>query len=107
MFQGIGASSANMYNVAIPNYDERSRFQYMRRLTKPLVWQAAYYNAATFGTPQIENYTLNVPINQAVQYNTNNGAPYHGAEIIFVAWSDLTSNVPKANLSFEIFFDDA
>jgi len=106
LFQGIGGSSAAMYNVAIPNFDERSRFKYLKRITQPLVWQAAYYNAAAFGTPQVISLTLVQEVNQQVSYNGTSATPERGAEISLWGWSDLTANTPKCNASMEIFFTD-
>ncbi len=106
VFQGIGGASAGAYNVAIPNFDKRSRFVYKERTTVPLSPSAAYWNGSTALLCVRPVYvTLEIPIRKRVSYDDTSSV-YKGCELQLFGWSDTTSNTPKCWGSYETFFTD-
>lgn len=103
VYQGIGSSSASAYTVAIPDFDQRSRFSYLRREVVPLAPQAV--NVFNLVKPVVA--TMRVPINKWVRYDNTTSIPTQGVDVQLWAWSDLTSNTPTLTASYELFFTDA
>lgn len=106
MFQGIGAASLQAYNVAIPNYDKRSRFKFIERASLPLAYTSAYGVGAAFSSVMPRTITFDIPIKRHVRYDGTGARPYSGAELMIWGWSDVASNTPQATASVEIFFTD-
>ncbi len=108
IWQDIGGSDPGAYDVAIPNYDKRFRFNIVREARIPLEWAAAYWNGSTAlisTRPQL--LVLDIPIKRRVMYNGATGAPYRGCNISVWGWSDANANPPLAQGSYEVFFRDA
>jgi hypothetical protein len=108
VFQGIGGASSKAYLTAVPNYDKRWRFQYLKRIEMPTAACAVLTTGSAYvAVTQPRCVTLEIPIKKTIKYDSTMGAPYAGAEIYLIGWSDVASNVPKCNGSYEIFFSDA
>jgi hypothetical protein len=106
VFQGIGAAGSGAYNVAIPNFDKRSRFVYKERLTVPICPQGGYWNGSTaILLPRPVQVTMEIPIRKRISYD-DTASVYKGCELQIFGWSDVTANVPKCWASYETFFTD-
>jgi hypothetical protein len=108
VFQGIGSSDLGSYDVAIPNYDKRSRFTIVREIRCPLQWAAAYWNgsAAVISTTP-HHLVLEIPIRRRAMFDGATARPYRGVELTLYAWSDTTTNKPLIQGAYEVFFTDA
>jgi hypothetical protein len=108
MFSGIGAGNTGLYDVAIPEQDERFRFRYLREVRFPHYWSAAYYNAGTTAAVIPHCVTLDIPIKRRVMYDATQTKPVAGCNVGIHGWSDTTLGTwPRAYGSYEIFFRDA
>jgi hypothetical protein len=108
VFQGIGGASTSAYLVAVPNFDKRSRFSYLKRRTMPLSWQAASYNGSTVtNAPAVTDGVMVILPKRRVEFDNTSAPPYKGAEFRLFGWSDITANTPKITASAEIYFTDA
>jgi len=102
LYQGIGAANVEAVTVAIPNYDKRARFRYLKHITEPMTPMAAFANVLY----QQKYITIEHTVNKRVRYDSTIGTPYAGCEMFLCGWSDLTANVPKVEASYELFFTD-
>lgn len=105
-FNTIGAGSVQCYDVAIPAYDTRFRFQYKERMTIPCADRAAYWNGAAAITSVLPIVaTVRIPMKgRRVLYDATN-AVYSGCELVFMGWSSGAAST--LTMSVEVFFSDA
>jgi len=109
MFQGVGGAAAPAYLVAVPNYDKRWRFDYLKRVQVPTAACVAPVLAGFVPAyiTQPRYIEIDLPIRKSIKYDSTMGTPYAGGELNLVGWSDVGSNVPLVTASFELFFSDA
>jgi hypothetical protein len=104
VWQG-GLATLPAYQCAIPNYDKRSRFRYLRRDHTPMLWTAVNQTGPVVCV-RPEFLTIDQPINRTVKYDGTAARPYGGCELELQAWSDISANTPKAYGAIEVFFTD-
>jgi hypothetical protein len=108
VFQGIGGSSIQAYHVAIPDFDLRWRYKYLREVSVPMSWTASSVNAGvTTSAIRPVSAVWDIKVDREVAYNSTSAYPVKGQELILWGWSSLNANTPKCWASYEIFFTDA
>jgi hypothetical protein len=109
MFQGIGAAGAPAYLVAVPNYDKRWRFEFLKRIQMPTAACVAPVLAGFIPAyiTQPRYFEIDVPLKRLIKYDSTMGTPYAGGELSLVGWSDVVANTPQVTASYEVYFSDA
>ncbi len=108
VFNGIGGASVQSYHVAIPDFDQRWRFKYLKEGSFPQAWTASSVNGGvTTSAIRPVSMTWRIPVKREIMYNSTSAYPVRGGEFILFGWSSLSANTPKVWASYEIFFTDS
>jgi len=106
VFNTIGAGTTGLYHCAIPVYDQRFRYKYLRRVSE--IFQTIFvWNGSAFtGSPKPLIMEVTIPIRRKVMYDASN-AVTAGCELAMYGWSGASVTQPKLWCSMEVFFSDA
>lgn len=109
LFTGIGVGNTGLYDVAVPEQDERFRFKMLREFHNMHFWSAAYYNAGAFAAVRPIFIELEIPIKRRVMYDSTQAKPVAGCDIGVMGWSDMAGGAtlwPQGYASYQVFFRD-
>lgn len=106
LYQGIGGANANAYIVAIPDFDRRTRYEYLDSRILVSSWTAAYADgggAHIAVKPMVGEF--DVRINRKIKFDSN--VIMSGVEYWLYGWGVQNSDTTQVTASYELFFQDA